>query len=261
MNRITKLFKEKKSGILSVYFTAGYPALDDTCRTLAALQAKGIDMVEIGIPFSDPMADGPVIQQASNQALRNGMSLRHLFEQLKDMRRTIRFPVILMGYLNPVMQYGFEPFCRSCIETGVDGVIIPDLPFADYLADYKEIAERHDLKIIMLISPETSEKRIRLIDEHTSGFIYMVSSAATTGAQSRFSADVQDYFQRVNNMNLKNPRLIGFGISNQETFQMALENASGAIVGSKFVQLLGENANPEDAVTALLNVVGAEQLT
>ena len=255
MNRITKLFKEKKSGILSVYFTAGYPALDDTCRTLAALQAKGIDMVEIGIPFSDPMADGPVIQQASNQALRNGMSLRLLFEQLKDMRQTIQIPVILMGYLNPVMQYGFEAFCHSCVETGVDGVIIPDLPFADYKADYKEVAEIHDLKMIMLISPETSDERIRLIDEHTSGFIYMVSSAATTGAQKRFSDTVKNYFQRVHAMNLKNPQLIGFGISNRATLQMALEHASGAIVGSKFVELLEENANPEDAVTGLLNVL------
>ena len=229
--------------------------MNDTVKILAALQAQTIDMVEIGIPFSDPMADGPVIQQANTQALRNGMSLHLLFEQLKDMRRTIRFPVILMGYLNPVMQFGFEAFCRSCVETGVDGVIIPDLPFADYLADYKDIADQYKIKIIMLISPETSEERIRLIDEHTSGFIYMVSSASTTGAQSRFSGDVQDYFQRVNNMNLKNPRLIGFGISNHETFQMALENASGAIVGSKFVELLGNSKNPEDAVTDLMKAL------
>ena len=256
MNRITKLFKKKKSGILSVYFTAGYPALNDTVKILTALQAKEIDMVEIGIPFSDPMADGPMIQQANTQALRNGMSLHLLFEQLKDMRRTIRFPVILMGYLNPVMQFGFEAFCRSCIETGIDGVIIPDLPFADYLADYKDIADQYEIKIIMLISPETSEERIHQIDDHTSGFIYMVSSAATTGAQSRFSDEVQDYFQHVNNMNLKNPRLIGFGISNRETFQMALENASGAIIGSKFVELLEKSASPVDAVTDLLNVVG-----
>ena len=256
MNRITQLFENKKSGILSVYFPAGYPALDDTLRTLDALQAKGIDMVEVGIPFSDPLADGPVIQQAATQSLRNGMSLCLLFEQLKDMRQTIRIPVILMGYLNPVMQYGFEAFCRSCAETGVDGVIIPDLPFADYLADYKDVAQNHDLKIIMLISPETSDERIRLIDDHTSGFIYMVSSAATTGAQHSFSDTAQDYFRRVRAMNLKNPRLIGFGISNRETLQMAMENASGAIVGSKFVELLGKNANPEDAVAGLLKALG-----
>jgi tryptophan synthase alpha chain len=255
MNRITNLFKTKQTKILSIYFTAGYPALNDTRPILTALQAKGIDLIEIGIPFSDPMADGPIIQQASTQALRNGMSLRLLFEQLKDIRQSIHIPLILMGYLNPVMQYGFEAFCRSCVETGVDGVIIPDLPFADYLADYKEIAAKYDLKMIMLISPETSEERIRLIDNHTSGFIYMVSSAATTGAQSRFSDTVQDYFRRIHAMNLKNPRLIGFGISNRETLQRAMENASGAIVGSKFIALLGESANPEEAVTELLRAL------
>jgi tryptophan synthase alpha chain len=256
MNRITQLFETGKSGILSVYFTAGYPALDDTRRILAALQAKGIDMVEIGIPFSDPMADGPVIQRANTQALRNGMSLSILFEQLKNFRQTIQIPVILMGYLNPVMQYGFEAFCRSCTEAGVDGMIIPDLPFADYMADYKDVVDRYDLKMIMLISPETSEDRIRRIDEHTSGFIYMVSSAATTGAQNRFSNAVLNYFQQVRTMNLKNPRLIGFGISNRETFQTAMANASGAIVGSQFIELLGNSSSPEDAVADLLNVLG-----
>jgi tryptophan synthase alpha chain len=255
MNRITKLFETKKTGILSVYFTAGYPALNDTLQTLVALQAHGIDMVEIGIPFSDPMADGAVIQGANMQALRNGMSLRLLFEQLKDIRRTIHIPVILMGYLNPVMQYGFEDFCRTCAATGVDGVIIPDLPFADYMADYKEIADRYDVKMIMLISPETSDERIRLIDDHTNGFIYMVSSASTTGAQNRFSDAVQEYFQRVRTMNLNNPQLIGFGISNRETLQAAMANASGAIIGSKFIKLLGENTNPEKAVTSLLKAL------
>jgi len=255
MNRITNLFETKKSGILSVYFTAGYPELNDTRVVLAALQAKGINLVEVGIPFSDPMADGPVIQRAATRALRNGMSLRLLFEQLKDFRQTIHIPVILMGYLNPIMQYGFEAFCRSCVEVGVDGVIIPDLPFADYLADYRDVAAQHDLKMIMLISPETSEERIRLIDEHTSGFIYMVSSAATTGAQKSFSDVVQEYFQRVRAMKLKNPQLIGFGISNRKTLQMAVENAAGAIVGSKFVELLGETDTREEAVTRLLKAL------
>ena len=256
MNRITQLFEMKKTGILSVYFTAGYPALNDTLGILSALQTNGIDMVEIGIPFSDPMADGPVIQGATMQALQNGMSLRLLFEQLKDMRHTIRIPVILMGYLNPVMQYGFERFCQSCKDAGVDGVIIPDLPFADYLADYKDIADRYDIKIIMLISPETSEERIRLIDEHTNGFIYMVSSASTTGAQNRFSDTIQAYFQRVRAMNLKNPQLIGFGISNQVTLQNAIDNASGAIIGSKFIELLSENTEPEETVIDLLKALG-----
>ena len=259
MNRITQLFETKKNGIVSVYFTAGYPALNDTQRTLAALQAEGFDMVEIGIPFSDPMADGPVIQGANMQALRNGMSLRLLFEQLKDIRQTIHIPLILMGYLNPVMQYGFEDFCRTCVATGIDGVIIPDLPFADYMDDYREIADRYDIKVIMLISPETSEERIRLIDAHTSGFIYMVSSAATTGAQSRFSDTTQTYFQRVRAMQLQNPQLIGFGISNRETLQAAIANASGAIIGSKFIELLGKNGNPEEAAASLQAALCNEQ--
>ena len=163
MNRITNLFQTQKDGILSVYFTAGYPNLNDTASILKALQAKGIHMVEVGIPFSDPMADGPVIQEAATQALRNGMSLHLLFEQLKEIRSEVQIPIILMGYLNPIMQYGFEKFCASCVEAGVDGMIIPDLPYADYISDYKEIADRHDLKMIMLITPETSEERIRLI--------------------------------------------------------------------------------------------------
>jgi tryptophan synthase alpha chain len=255
MNRITQLFKTKQTGVLSVFFTAGYPALNDTLLTLTALQRSEIDMVEIGIPFSDPMADGPVIQQANMQALQNGMSLRLLFEQLKDLRQTIQIPVILMGYLNPIMQYGFEAFCRTCAATGVDGVIIPDLPFADYMAEYREVADRYDIKVIMLISPETSEERIRLIDEHTNGFIYMVSSASTTGVQNRFSDTAQAYFQRVRAMNLKNPQLIGFGISNRETLQSAMRNASGAIVGSKFIELLGKNTDPEEAASHLLQAL------
>ena len=179
MNRITNLFETKKNGILSVYFTAGYPQLNDTVTVLKELEARGINMVEIGIPFSDPIADGPVIQEAATQALRNGMSLHLLFEQLKDIRKEVQMPLILMGYLNPIMQFGFEDFCKKCVEVGIDGMIIPDLPFADYMSDYKEIADRYDLKMIMLITPETSEDRIRLIDEHTSGFIYMVSRSET----------------------------------------------------------------------------------
>lgn len=252
MNRISHLFESKKNNILSVYFTAGYPRLDDTASVLKALQAKGIDMVEVGIPFSDPMADGPVIQAAATRALRNGMTLRRLFEQLKEIRSGIHIPVILMGYLNPVMQFGFEAFCKACVESGVDGMIIPDLPFSDYLSGYKEIADRYDLKIIMLITPETSEERIRLIDEHTSGFIYMVSSASTTGVQKNFDEQKQAYFRRIGAMKLHNPRLVGFGISNKATLEAAVSNSSGAIVGSKFVQLLGSEATPADAVDKLL---------
>ena len=255
MNRITNLFNTKKSGILSVYFTAGYPQLNDTVSILKEIQSKKIDLVEIGIPFSDPMADGPVIQEAANQALRNGVSLAKLFDQLKDVRKEIHIPLIFMGYLNPVMQYGFENFCRDCAKTGIDGMIIPDLPFADYMSEYKTIAEKYDLKMIMLITPETSEERIRLIDANTDGFIYMVSSASTTGAQESFDEKKQAYFNRINNMGLRNPRLIGFGISNKATLDAAMANASGAIVGSKFVQLLYEYLNPSVAVDKLLDVL------
>lgn len=255
MNRITHLFNTKKSGILSVYFTAGYPHLESTATILKTLQSKGIDLVEVGIPFSDPMADGPVIQEAATQALRNGMSLHLLFEQLSAIRQEISIPVILMGYLNPVMQYGFENFCRSCVEAGVDGMILPDLPYADYVAEYKEIADRYDLKVIMLITPETSEERIRLIDAHTSGFIYMVSSAATTGAQQSFNEQKQAYFRRINAMGLQNPRLVGFGISNKATYEAAAADSSGAIIGSKFVQLLKSEPTPDEAVYKLLEAL------
>lgn len=258
MNRIDHLFNTKKSGILSVYFTAGYPALEETMPVLRELQNGGIDMVEVGIPFSDPMADGVVIQAAATQALRNGMSLRLLFEQLKDVRREIHIPIILMGYLNPIMQFGFDAFCRVCREIGIDGVIIPDLPYADYMADYKPVAEAYGIHVIMLITPETSEERVRLIDQHTSGFIYMVSSAATTGAQKSFDEQKQAYFRRINSMGLVNPRLVGFGISNKATYDAASANASGVIVGSRFVQLLASEATPKDAVHTLLENLGID---
>lgn len=257
MNRITNLFQTKKSGILSVYFTAGYPQLNDTTSILRELEAKGVDMAEVGIPFSDPMADGPVIQASSSIALRNGMRLRLLFQQLKGIRDTVRMPIILMGYLNPIMQYGFEAFCQSCAEVGVDGMIIPDLPYADYMADYKAIADRYDLKVIMLITPETAEERVRQIDAHTSGFIYMVSSAATTGAQQSFDQQKQAYFRRIDGMGLRNPRLVGFGISNKATFEAAAAHASGAIVGSKFVQLLHDTPSIAEAVDQLLAALKA----
>lgn len=212
---------------------------------------KGINMIEIGIPFSDPMADGLVIQHAATRALKNGMTLKLLFDQLKDIRKEVQIPLVLMGYLNPIMQYGFKDFCRTCRETGIDGVIIPDLPFKDYMEEYRSIAEEQDVRIIMLITPETSEERIRLIDEHTDGFIYMVSSAAITGAQKDFNAQKQAYFQRIADMNLRNPRMIGFGISNKQTFETASAHAAGAIIGSKFVTLLDEeNGNAEKRQTS-----------
>jgi tryptophan synthase alpha chain len=255
MNRLTQLFQNQTHQILSIYFTAGYPNLGDTIPILTALENHGIDLAEIGIPFSDPMADGPAIQKSAGDALHNGMSLKLLFEQLKNVRATLQMPLIMMGYLNPIMQYGFEKFCKSCEEVGIDGVIIPDLPFADYLANYKTIAKRHNLKMIMLITPETSETRIRLIDEHTEGFIYMVSSASTTGAQQSFDQSKQDYFTRVAGMKLRNPLLVGFGISNKVTLDAASEHTNGAIVGSKFIQLLGEFETPDEAVTELLKAL------
>ena len=256
MNRINQLFSTKQKDILSIYFCAGFPTLEGTAITIKDLEKKGINMIEIGIHFSDPMADGPVIQHAATRALKNGMTLKLLFDQLKDIRKEVQIPLVLMGYLNPIMQYGFKDFCRTCRETGIDGVIIPDLPFKDYMEEYRSIAEEQDVRIIMLITPETSEERIRLIDEHTDGFIYMVSSAAITGAQKDFNAQKQAYFQRIADMNLRNPRMIGFGISNKQTFETASAHAAGAIIGSKFVTLLDEeNGNAEKAADKLLEAL------
>lgn len=256
MNRINQLFSRKQKDILSIYFCAGFPTLEGTVNTIKALEKKEVNMIEIGIPFSDPMADGPVIQHAATQALKNGMTLKLLFEQLKDIRKEVSIPLVLMGYLNPIMQFGFENFCRTCQESGIDGVIIPDLPFKDYMDEFRPIAGKYDVKVIMLITPETSEERIRLIDEHTDGFIYMVSSAAITGAQKDFNAQKQAYFQRIAEMNLRNPRMIGFGISNKQTFEAASAHAAGAIIGSKFVTLLDdENGDAEKATEKLLEAL------
>ncbi len=251
MNRINRLFESGKRDLLSIYFCAGAPTLDGTVEVIKSLEASGVSMVEIGIPFSDPMADGVVIQAAATQALRNGMSLRLLFEQLQDVRSQVSIPLILMGYLNPIMQYGFENFCRSCSQCGIDGVIIPDLPFADYQNDYRGVAEQYDVKVIMLITPETSAERIEEIDRNTDGFIYMVSSAATTGAQSDFDAAKIAYFNKINGMKLKNPRMIGFGISNKATFDAACQNARGGIIGSHFVNLLNSEGDPQRAIDSL----------
>lgn len=256
MNRINQLFSTKQKDILSIYFCSGFPTLEGTASTIKVLEKKGINMIEIGIPFSDPMADGPVIQHAATRALKNGMTLKLLFDQLKDIRKEVQIPLVLMGYLNPIMQYGFKDFCRTCRETGIDGVIIPDLPFKDYMEEYRSIAEEQNVRIIMLITPETSEERIRLIDEHTDGFIYMVSSAAITGAQKDFNVQKQAYFQRIADMNLRNPRMIGFGISNKQTFETASAHAAGAIIGSKFVTLLDEeDGDTEKAADKLLEAL------
>ncbi len=256
MNRINQLFSGNRKNILSIYFCAGAPTTDGTVNVIKTLEKNGVDMIEIGIPFSDPMADGVVIQNAATAALRGGMSLKLLFEQLRDIRKEVKIPLILMGYLNPVMQFGFEAFCRECKACGIDGMIIPDLPFRDYQNNYREIAEKYDLRVIMLITPETGEERVRQIDKNTDGFIYMVSSAATTGAQTDFDAQKQAYFRRINSLNLKNPRMVGFGISNKATFDAACANASGAIIGSKFVTLLSESKDPETAIRALKQQLG-----
>ena len=240
MNRINQLFSSNPRNLLSIYFCAGCPTLEGTANVIRALERHGVNMIEIGIPFSDPMADGVVIQDAATRALRNGMSLRLLFQQLEEIRQEVSIPLILMGYLNPIMQFGFEAFCQECVACGIDGVIIPDLPFRDYESNYKAIANRYDLRVIMLITPETSLERVREIDAHTDGFIYMVSSAATTGAQKDFDAQKQAYFQRIESLGLRNPRMVGFGISNKQTFDAACAHASGAIIGSRFVTLLNE---------------------
>lgn len=255
MNRINKLFAQKGSNILSVYFTAGYPQLNDTVEIIRQLTAQGVDMIEIGIPFSDPMADGPVIQNSSQVALANGMSQNLLFEQLKAIRKLTDIPLILMGYVNPILQFGFDKFCKKAQEVGIDGLIIPDLPMAEYLQEFKATADKYNLENILLITPETPEERIRLIDSHSNGFIYMVSSAATTGIQNSFAGNKELYFQRIKNMQLKNPTLIGFGISNKETFESACTHASGAIVGSAFIKALGENDSIEEAVKKLITLL------
>lgn len=252
MNRINKIFEDKKQGLLSLYFCAGHPTPDSTATIIETLEKNQIDFVEVGIPFTDPMADGPVIQDAATKSLRNGTTLRKIFAQVKEARRHgVEMPLILMGYLNPIYHMGYEEFFRNCKEADVDGVIIPDLPFNDYLQEVKPIADSYNIRIIMLITPETSDERIHFIDDHTDGFIYMVSSAATTGAQKEFDQKKQAYFNKVNNMSLKHPRMIGFGISNKQTLESAQANAAGAIIGSKFVTLLDELQDAQKGVDAL----------
>ncbi len=256
-NRIVQLFQQKQKNLLSVYFTAGFPNLHDTTTIMEALQTGGADLIEIGIPFSDPMADGPTIQESNQAALHNGMSLKILFQQLETLNDKITIPVILMGYLNPILQFGLEKFCEACEKTGIDGLILPDLPMQDYLDMYKPIFEKHGITNIFLITPQTSESRIRLVDEHSHGFIYMVSSASITGARQSISTEQINYFQRVKAMNLKNPQLIGFGISNRETFQVACENAAGAIIGSAYIKLLQQSKDiTNDTIEYIKSVKG-----
>jgi tryptophan synthase alpha chain len=243
VNRIDHLFSEKKQGVLSVYLTAGYPALEDTVEIINTLQNSGVDMVEIGMPFSDPLADGEIIQQSSQVALANGMSIKHLFEQISTIRQQVEIPLVLMGYLNPVLQFGFSAFLEKCVETGIDGLIIPDLPLEVYLEEYRAKVEESGLKFIMLITPYTSEDRIRRIAEVSGGFLYMVADASTTGVKKGITGEQLGYFSRIRKMELDIPRLIGFGISDAETFRIACEYANGAIIGSAFISALGSTVS------------------
>lgn len=254
-NRINQLFEKKTENILSVYFTAGFPHLNDTVQIIQELEKNGVDLIEIGIPFSDPTADGPTIQHSSELALKNGMSLKLLFEQLKDIRKSVEIPLILMGYFNPVLQFGIERFCKKCKETGIDGTILPDLPLDEFEENYKEIFRRNNLHNILLITPQTSEKRIRKIDEASNGFIYMVSSSSTTGAGKKVEDFHQDYFERMKQMNLKNPRLIGFGISDSSTFRNACKYANGAIIGSAFVKSIDKELTLEKSISFFVHQI------
>ena len=253
MNRIKQKLQENKK-LLSIYFTAGYPDLVDTATIIQQLENSGVDFVEIGLPFSDPLADGPTIQASSTQALRNGMTTSILFEQLKEIRKTVDIPLIIMGYFNPILQYGVEAFCEKCSEIGIDGLIIPDLPVDVYNETYKTVFEKYGLINVFLITPQTSAERIRFIDSISNGFIYMVSSASVTGSQSGFGKEQTDYFKRIADMNLKNPQVIGFGISDKETFKQATAYAKGAIIGSAFIKHITEKGKGKisDFIRAIL---------
>ena len=241
MNRIQQKLKENKK-LLSIYFTAGYPSLNDTVTIIQDLEKNGVDMIEIGLPFSDPLADGPTIQASSTKALKNGMTTEILFNQLKNIRKSVNIPLIIMGYFNPMLQYGVEAFCKKCQEIGIDGLIIPDLPVDVYHDEYKAIFEKYGLINVFLITPQTSNERIHFIDSISNGFIYMVSSASVTGSQSGFGDNQKQYFKRISNMDLKNPQIVGFGINNNTTFNQATQYAKGAIIGSAFIKFLSDNS-------------------
>jgi tryptophan synthase alpha chain len=240
MNRIQNKLSENKK-ILSIYLSAGFPNINDTKTLIEKLEENSVDMIEIGLPFSDPLADGPTIQDSSTQALKNGMTTSLLFDQLKDIRKTVSIPLIIMGYFNPILQYGVEDFLKKCNETGIDGLIIPDLPLEIYLSEYKQLFENHKIAMIFLITPQTTEDRIRLIDKNSSSFIYMVSSSSVTGSKDSFDENQMDYFKRISDMNLNNPQIIGFGISNKTTYTQATKYQKGVIIGSKFVEHVAKN--------------------
>ena len=240
MNRINQKMLENKK-LVSIYFTAGYPELNDTVNIIQELENNGVDMIEIGLPFSDPLADGPTIQESSTAALKNGMTTQILFEQLKDIRKTVSIPLIVMGYFNPMLQYGVEAFCKKCEEIGIDGLIMPDLPLDVYQEQYEAIFKKYGLLNVFLITPQTSKERIRQIDKASNGFIYMVSSASVTGSKSGFGNEQTEYFERIANMQLKNPQIVGFGIKDATTFAQATKKTKGAIIGSAFIKHLTAN--------------------
>lgn len=251
-NRITSKLKEDKK-LLSIYFTAGYPSLNNTVKIIEDLENNGVDMIEIGLPFSDPLADGPTIQESSTAALKNGMTTEILFSQLKDIRKTVSIPLIIMGYFNPMLQYGVEAFCKKCQEIGIDGLILPDLPLDVYQEEYEAIFIKHGLLNVFLITPQTSDDRIHQIDNASNGFIYMVSSASVTGSKSGFGQEQESYFERIAKMNLKNPQIVGFGIKDEETFKQATKTAKGAIIGSAFIKHL--TANGVNSISEFVNTI------
>ena len=254
MNRIDQLFTEKSKDVLNVYCTAGYPHLNSTVEVLTALQQNGADLIEIGMPYSDPLADGPVIQQSNMVALENGMSISLLFEQLQTVRETIKLPIILMGYMNPILQYGLDKFCASAEAVGVDGIILPDLPMYEFETTYKQLFEKHNLKFIFLVTPETGEERVRKIDSLSSGFLYAVSSSSTTG-NNKDIADQSEYFKKLQNMQLTNPILVGFGIKDKATFKTAGTFTNGAIIGSAYIKALENSTNVQATTKEFLNTI------
>ena len=254
MKRIQELFKRKDNKILNVYCTAGYPQLNSTIEVMKALQENGADIIELGMPYSDPLADGLVIQQSSSIALANGMTIKKLFEQLKDLRKEISVPVVLMGYMNPVLQYGFEKFCSDAAAVGIDGLILPDLPEHEFETEYGDIIKKHRLDFIFLVTPETSEGRVRRLDELSSGFIYAVSSSSTTGGDKNLS-EIKSYLQKLKAMSLKNPVLVGFGIKDKSTFETACANANGAIIGTAYIKALAKPGNVTDITSKFLESI------
>lgn len=254
MSRIAELFSRKDHNILNIYCTAGYPHPDSTLKIIEALQDNGADIIELGMPYSDPLADGPLIQHSSTIALQNGMTIKKLFEQLKGFRDHIQVPVILMGYMNPVLQYGFEKFCADAAAVGIDGLILPDLPEYEFEQEYGPVIRECGLDFIFLVTPETSEARIRKLDQLSTGFLYAVSSSSTTGADKNMP-EVQQYLERLQKMKLKNPVLVGFGIRDKNSFEEACRSANGAIIGSAFVKSLENSANEADSVKQFLKLI------